>query len=176
MEVLSDLPVANGSVMQWGGTGFVALIDPAGPDEDATQINSSNVGNIGRVLCQKPVKWDQVAAVSWVGLLARVRRVPIGGIGGAIAPQVHRAGSTFEAAGMVVTSAYADYDARSLLSWQCEHDPATGDFWTLDNALAAEVGLRDTSTDDHLLRWTLARKLIAVQWKHGGNAVRYSVN
>lgn len=177
MEVLSGVPIAAGSIFDWIGTPvgqtWEAVLAPGGiSDNDASFIGSSASGKIAIVRCERPAHVERIAELHWVSVLLRVRRTAIGGPQGVIAPRVYSGASYFQGESVSLGTAYQDLDEQALPSWLCDKDPATGAAWTIEAALAAEVGVIDLTGGAHTIRCTTITRHIGVL-NGRVNAVRY---
>jgi len=168
------LPVADGDVMQWVanpvGAGYSAVVDFDVADEDASYLEGQADGQVFTVKAQTGYFTHPVRRVGYVAVFARVRRRVVGGGFGSFAARVHSGAGIFQGPTQVVTTAFVDYDGSVLDGWLCETDPATGQPWTVDAAIQAQVGLVRVAANAGM-RCTKIRKLMMVVYGQAG-AVR----
>lgn len=106
-----------------------------------------------------------VARVGWVGLQARVARSGFG-ITPKFAPRMRVGAAEYVGPDSTPVASFTTYTA-DLPGWRLELNPETGKAWTWAEALAALIGLRDTSPPGgHLLRCTSLLKQVLVVFAH----------
>lgn len=171
-------PDSDGAALNWtavpSGPLFQRVADYSGvPDEDAGYLQSAGTGNqflVGASIVAP--RGQRIGNIPRVGVKARARFFIPAGAFGAIAPLIWSGGQIFKGIAVLITSSYVTYDGSILPGWTTDLDPATGGPWTLESAVAAQVGLEDTENEDHSTRCTFIRKLVQVDFASSPNAVR----
>lgn len=175
MPLVALLPVADGASSTWtaapGGTQrFEAVMDPYGPDDNATICQGTGTGQDLMVKTQGAPSLPPIARVGWVGVWARVGRNLVASVTPLrFTPRIRLGALDYVGptpVGLTASQlAYVDYSGYDRADWRLETNPATGKEWTVAEALAAEVGIRDvTAAGTHVLKCTALRKLLQVAY------------
>ena len=179
MPVVELLPVGNGAFSTWtaspaGTPHWRAVFDPVAADDDATFVRSDDdTQKVETFLYETGRLSPRVRPVSWIGLKARVRRTALGFAENVrFAPRVYSSGIAAQGSTIILpraTTAWNNYGPEAIAAWRFFLDPATGRPWTDAAALSAELGMVDLTFDEgagaqHDLRWTLARKVMNVNY------------
>lgn len=179
MPVFPLYPVADGSLTQWvvsppGMPSYQAVMDLYGPDDLSTYIDSPAAGAIHLVKTESKPNVPVVRSVGFVAVFLRVR-VGTHSTGAAFSSRIRSAGIDLN--GPTVNppadNTFHDYDGSQIVGWAAERDPATGQYWTLAAALAAEIGIVDQGEPVVLsLFCTSMKKMLGVDLAIGAGAVR----
>jgi hypothetical protein len=151
------------------------MLDLYGQDEDSSYAGTTTVGTSLLVKTQTGAIIPPVAGVGYVAVMARARRAGPGSEEGAIAPLIKSGAVTVQGLTVNLTTSYADYGGYGFPGWWLETDPTTGLPWTLDAALAAEIGLFNATAEGEFpqaVRCTKLRKLVLVNHAGRVGAVR----
>ncbi|HKQ98856.1 MAG TPA: hypothetical protein VJV75_13350 [Candidatus Polarisedimenticolia bacterium] len=181
MPLLELLPDGIGDFSEWvavpSGSPAGNVLDLQGPDGDATYIRST--GNIDAAVLslftfqRRPRLAMPIRSVAWVGVKPWAKRQSVGAqfLAGTIKSGAVRA--DFPSV-QVTAPVYVALD-WPVTGWRAFTDPATGNGWTVDAALAAQAGIVDTTPNTtHEMRVTKLVKQVWVEFASRGHAaVRY---
>ena len=183
MPLLELLPDGIGDAHEWlalpSGTAPAAVLDLNGPDGDASYIRSTGnpddptAGVLSLFTFQRAPQLPRpILSVSYITIRPWARRA---GAGAQFLAGVIKSGAAqlvFPSV-QVTSPAYAALEP-STTGWLSFTDPATGKSWTVAAALAAQVGVFDSTPNAaHEMRVTKITKQVWVEWDSRGAAVRY---
>lgn len=179
MPVITLFPVADALGSTWtpvpaGTSQFERVMDLySGPDDTASVVTSAGAILNRDLLVETqhaPDLRHPVARVGWVGVWARLNRSGAGFTPVRYAPRLKIGAADIVGPDSTATTIFVDTDPAIVPSWRFETNPATGKDWTWPEALAAVIGIRDTtpSVAAHLLRCTTLLKKVMVAYARPG--------
>lgn len=164
MLTVRMLPVAPGDLDEWLPlpTGSPVWQHLQTLDDDVSAASNGVNGRVVLVRGESGPDIPRVEAVSWVTLSWRIRRVAAGAATARYRGRIRSAGvdwETDEFSLLTGDGSWHDHDGEITPAFRLHYDPATNEPWTWPAVLAAQFGVRDSSTGGaHTLRLTWTRK------------------